>query len=165
MKKLLLIVLITLLSLQTKAQIILCDSIGYTFQSNWGSTSLMLYGTANIPGAIDWSWQVCNTSLCYSDTGASVTFNQFTSQDTLKVCYLVFLDINGITWTCGSCDSLVYNWSLGWILMNMGNPLAINELKQNTIDSKTYDLLGREIFEIPLGEMYIKNNKKCIHIK
>ena len=162
MKKLLLIVLITLLSLQTKAQIILCDSIGYTFQSNWGSTSLMLYGTANIPGTIDWSWQVCNTSLCYSDTGASVTFNQFTSQDTLKVCYLVFLDINGITWTCGSCDSLVYDWSLGWILMNMGNPLAINELKQNTIDSKTYDLLGREIFEIPRGTIYIKNRKKFI---
>ena len=162
MKKLLLILLIALLGLQAKAQIILCDSIEYTFQSNWGSTSLMLYGTANIPGTIDWSWQVCNTSLCYSDTGASVMFNQFTAQDTLKVCYLVFLDINGITWTCGSCDSLVYDWSLGWVLMNMGNPLAIEELKQNTIDNKTYDLLGREIFGIPRGTIYIKNRKKFI---
>ena len=162
MKKLLLVLLITLLALQTKAQIVPCDSIGYTFQSNWGSTSLMLYGTANIPGTIDWSWQVCNTSLCYSDTGASVMFNQFTAQDTLKVCYLVFLDINGITWTCGSCDSLIYDWSLGWVLMNMGNPLAIEELKQNTIDNKTYDLLGREIFEIPRGTIYIKNRKKFI---
>ena len=162
MKKLLLILLIALLGLQTKAQIVPCDSIGYTFQSNWGSTSLMLYGTANIPGTIDWSWQVCNTSLCYSDTGASATFNQLTAQDTLKVCYLVFLDINGITWTCQDCDSLIYDWSLGWILMNMGNPLAIEELKQNTIDNKTYDLLGREIFEIPRGTIYIKNRKKFI---
>ena len=165
MKKLLLILLITLLGLQIKAQIILCDSIEYTFQSNWGSTSLMLYGTANIPGTIDWSWQVCNTSLCYSDTGASVMFNQFTAQDTLKVCYLVFLDINGVTWTCQRCDSLVYDWSLGWMLMNMGNPLAIEELKHSTIDNRTYDLLGREIFEIPRGTIYIKNNKKCILIK
>ena len=163
MKKVLLLFLLPLLAFgQTKAQIVPCDSIEYTFQSNWGSTSLMLYGTANIPGAIDWSWQVCNTSLCYSDTGASVTFNQFTSQDTLKVCYLVFLDINGITWTCGSCDSLVYDWSLGWILMNMGNPLVIEELKQSIKDNKTYDLLGREIFEIPRGTIYIKNRKKFI---
>ena len=40
------------------------------------------------------------------------------------------------------------------------------ELKPNTNnEDKMYDLLGREIFEVPIGEMYIKNNKKCIHIK
>jgi hypothetical protein len=162
MKKLLLILLVVLLGLQVKSQIIPCDSIEYTFQSNWGSTSLMLHGTANIPGTIDWSWQVCNTSLCYSDTGASVVFNQFTAQDTLKVCYMVFLDINGTTWTCQKCDSLIYDWSYGWILMNMGNPLAIEELKPNTTNYKTYDLLGRELFEIPKGTIYIKNRKKFI---
>ena len=39
------------------------------------------------------------------------------------------------------------------------------ELKPNVSNNKMYDLLGREIFEIPTGEMYIKNNRKCIRIK
>jgi hypothetical protein len=42
-------------------------------------------------------------------------------------------------------------------------PLSITELLLNTVnDGRMYDLLGREIFEVPLGVMYIKNNKKHI---
>ena len=42
-------------------------------------------------------------------------------------------------------------------------PLTITELKPNIINNgKTYDLLGREIFEIPKGTVYIKNRKKFI---
>ena len=42
-------------------------------------------------------------------------------------------------------------------------PVGITELKSSIInDGKTYDLLGREIFEIPKGTIYIKNRKKFI---
>ena len=41
--------------------------------------------------------------------------------------------------------------------------LSIIDLKENTLnDGKTYDLLGREIFNIPKGTIYIKNRKKYI---
>ena len=37
------------------------------------------------------------------------------------------------------------------------------EIKPNAVDdNKMYDLLGREIFEVPIGAVYIKNRKKFI---
>ena len=45
----------------------------------------------------------------------------------------------------------------------MVQPLSVIDLKENTLnDDKTYDLLGREIFNIPKGTIYIKNRKKYI---
>jgi len=42
-------------------------------------------------------------------------------------------------------------------------PVGIAELELNTIDDgKMYDLLGRELFEVPKGTIYIKNRKKFI---
>ena len=42
-------------------------------------------------------------------------------------------------------------------------PVGIAELELNTIDDgKMYDLLGRELFEVPIGSIYIKNRKKFI---
>ena len=39
-------------------------------------------------------------------------------------------------------------------------PLSINELIFNrTNNGKIYDILGRELSEIPLGSIYIKNRK------
>ena len=56
-----------------------------------------------------------------------------------------------------------FGFSYSWVLMNMSNPTGITELKLDNInDGKTYDLLGREIFEIPKGTVYIKNRKKFI---
>ena len=49
--------------------------------------------------------------------------------------------------------------------MGKNNSTTFNgmELKPNTVnDNKTYDLLGREIFEVPKGTIYIKNRKKFI---
>ena len=58
------------------------------------------------------------------------------------------------------CDFLVYGVN-GW--MKMGVLTSIKEVKVNTIkNNKTYDLLGREVFEIPKGSIYIKNRKKYI---
>ena len=166
MKKILFILLIAL-GFQTQAQVIYCDSISYATSSTinypFGVTGL---GTANIPGTVTWTWTVCNSNMCYSSTGVSAGFGQVSLTDTLKVCYDVLIDINGFTYTCAGCDSLVYNPnSYQWEPM-VAQPLVVIELESNIInDNKMYDLLGREIFEIQLGEMYIKNNRKCIRIK
>ena len=163
MKKILFILLIAL-GLQTQAQVMYCDSISYATSSTinypFGVTGL---GTANIPGIVTWTWTVCNSNMCYSSSGVSAGFGQVSLTDTLKVCYDVLIDINGFTYTCSGCDSLVYNPnSYQWEGM-LAQPVGIAELKSSVIDDgKTYDLLGREIFEIPKGTIYIKNRKKFI---
>ena len=161
MKKLLLALLVVI-GLQTQAQISPCDSIGYTLLSgSGGNTTLQLNGVANIPGiVISWDWQACDANLCFSDTGQTVIFYQFNVTDTIKICLTTVLDINNSWWTCTQCDSLVYG-SNGW--MKMGVLTSIKEVETNTIkDNKMYDLLGRELFEVPKGTIYIKNRKKFI---
>jgi hypothetical protein len=113
MKKLLLVLLISF-GLQVQAQIVPCDSVGYTYLSgSGGNTTLQLSGVSSIPGVVmSWEWQVCDANLCFSDTGQVAVFNQFNTTDTIKVCLMT--------------------------------------------------LLGREIFEIPKGTIYIKNRKKFI---
>ena len=161
MKKLLLALLV-LFGLQTKAQINYCDSISYTTSSTI-NYPFIVSGIASVPGVVTWNWTVCNTSLCYSGSGANASFGQVSLTDTLKVCYDVLIDINGMTYACSGCDSLVYNPnSYQWEAMS-AQPVGITELKSNIINNgKTYDLLGREIFEIPKGTVYIKNRKKFI---
>ena len=161
MKKLLLALLV-LFGLQTKAQINYCDSISYTTASTI-NYPLIVTGVANIPGVVTWNWTVCNANLCYSGSGANASFGQVSLTDTLKVCYDVLIDINGMTYACSKCDSLVYNPnSYQWEPM-AAQPVGTAELELNTIDdAKIYDLLGRELFEVPKGTIYIKNRKKFI---
>ena len=161
MKKLLLI-LLAALGLQTQAQMVPCDSISYVTSSTI-NYPLVISGVANIPGTVTWDWTVCNANLCYSDSGQNASFGQVSLTDTLKVCYDVIIDINGMTYACTNCDTLVYNPnSYQWEAM-MGSPTAIKEVELKPInDGKIYDLLGREIFEVPKGTIYIKNRKKFI---
>jgi len=161
MKKILLALLV-LLGLQTKAQIVPCDSISYMTTSTI-NYPFIVAGVANIPGTVSWTWTVCNSSMCYSSSMANASFGQVSLTDTLKVCYDVIIDINGMTYACSKCDSLVYNPnSYQWEPM-VAQPLGVIELESNIInDNKMYDLLGREIFEIPVGTIYIKNRKKFI---
>ena len=166
MKKLLLALLV-LLGLQTKAQINYCDSISYSTTSTINYPLILEgLGTANIPGTVIWSWSVCSASTCYMGSGVNASFGQVSLTDTLKVCYDVTIGINGFTYVCSSCDSLVYNPNTYQWEKITAQPLAVMEIKQNAInDNKMYDLLGREIFEAPVDEIYIKNNRKCIRIK
>ena len=100
--------------------------------------------------------------MCYSSTGISASFGQVSLTDTLKVCYDVLIDINGFTYTCSGCDSLVYNPnSYQWEPM-VAQPVGIKELIGGQMGGQMYDLLGREIFEVPIGTVYIKNRKKYI---
>jgi len=165
MKKLLLALLV-LLGLQTQAQIVPCDSISYTTTSTI-NYPLILSGSApgllNMADSVTWVWQVCNSTICYSATGENASFGQVSLTDTLKVCYDVIIDINGVTYTCSNCDSLVYNPnSYQWEPMS-ALPTSIEEVDIYSKKClKMYDLLGRELFEVPIGSIYIKNRKKFI---
>ena len=161
MKRILFILLVAF-GLQAQSQILYCDSVSYTTSSTI-NYPFSVTGVANIPGTITWNWTVCNSSLCYSSSGQNANFGQVSLTDTLKVCYDIIIDINGFTSVCSGCDSLVYNPnSYQWEPMS-AQPVGIAELKLNTInDGKMYDLLGREIFEVPIGAVYIKNRKKFI---
>ncbi len=166
MKKILFILLI-LLGFKTQAQVMYCDSISYTTTSTINFPLIVSgSGTANIPGTVTWDWSVCNANMCYIGSGINVSFGQVSLGDTLKVCYDVTIDINGFTYVCTGCDTLVYNPNTYQWEKITAQPLTVMELKPNDIDdNKMYDLLGREIFEAPINEMYIKNNRKCIRIK
>jgi len=163
MKKIFLILLV-LFGFKSQAQIMFCDSISYGTSSTINFPLIVSgSGTVNIPGVVTWDWTVCDANMCYSSSGINANFGQVSLTDTLKVCYDVLIDINGFTYVCSGCDSLVYNPnSYQWEKIT-AQPLAVMDLKPNVInDNKTYDLLGREIFEIPKGTVYIKNRKKYI---
>ena len=169
MKKLLLILLV-LLGLQTQAQISPCDSVGYSYLSGTGGNpTIQLSGVVsgicpvNFPcTVVSWNWYITNSgfSPCFSATGQTATCHQLNITDTIEVCLNTILNVNNSSWTCMKCDFLVYGVN-GW--MKMGVLTSIKEVKVNTIkNNKTYDLLGREVFEIPKGSIYIKNRKKYI---
>ena len=165
MKKIILILLV-LLGLQTQAQVNYCDSLSYQTSSTinypFGVTGL---GTANIPGTATWTWTVCNANMCYSATGTNASFWQVSLTDTLKVCYSVLIDINGMTYTCARCDTLVYDPNSYQWIPKMSNPIitSITNLPLSTVnDSKVYDLLGRELTSIPIGKLYIRDRRLCI---
>ena len=153
------------LGFQSQAQVVYCDSISYTTTSTINFPIIVSGSIPGIPGTVTWDWQVCNANLCYAGSGQTASFGQVSLGDTLKVCYDVTIDINGFTYVCSGCDSLVYNPNTYQWEKIMAQPLTVMEEKPNIINNKMYNLLGREIFGVSIGEMYIKNNKKCIRIK
>jgi hypothetical protein len=159
-------ILLTVLGVQTQAQVMYCDSISYTTASTVNYPFIVSGSIPSIPGTVTWNWQVCDANLCYSGSGANASFGQVSLGDTLKVCYDVTIDINGFTYVCSGCDSLVYNPNTYQWEKIIAQPLTVMESQQSIVNNnKMYNLLGREIFYVPVGKMYIKNNRKCIRIK
>ena len=164
MKKLLFILLV-IFGLQTQAQVNWCDSVSYT---TLPQQTLTVIGNSSLsPNMVDsiiWSWQACNSTLCYSGSGDTASFVNILSTDTVKVCYDAYIYFMGVNYVCTDCDSLIYDAnSYSWVLYNMGNTTTVKEIIfEIGNDNKIYDLLGREIFEIPKGTIYIKNRKKFI---
>ena len=162
MKKLIFILLV-ILGLQTQAQVMYCDSISYTSASTINYPLIVSGCTSNLPGVVTWNWTVCNANLCYSASGPIADFGQVSITDTLKVCYDVTIDINGFTYTCLNCDTLVYNLNTYQWEVVSSQPTSIEEITSNTVnDGKIYDLLGRELEYAPIGKLYIRNNKLYI---
>ena len=80
-----------------------------------------------------------------------------------QLTYDIFIYENGSVEVCSVEEWLVFDQnSFSWVLLNM-TPTSINELTFNRInDGKIYDLLGRELTEIPVGKLYIRNQKLYI---
>ena len=164
MKRILLVVLV-LIGLQTQAQqatpYFCCDSITYNIDPSQGfNISLDTTGIVHNPDSIEVWWAVCTNGLCYSGDGMYDYFPQVMTTDTLKVCYDVYLYTANAIEVCTHCDSLIFDQnSFSWVLFSM-MPTSINELTFNRVNNnKIYDLLGRELTEIPSGKLYIRNQK------
>ena len=173
MKRILLVLLVLFGLNQTQAQMIPCDSLSYSIvvdSTNWNTLTVTgnASGIINIVDSIDWGFSACNALTCYISQGNNpYSFPSILVTDTVKLCYDAFIYFDSMTYICNHCDSLVYDFMTDtWVLMNMGNPTAINELTFETINNNImYDLLGRELTETPIGTMYIRNNKKYIRVK
>ena len=168
MKKLILTLFLAIGTLFTQAQVNWCDSLSYTAVP--GTQLLTLVGNSslspNMVDSITWSWAVCDTNMCYSSAGDTAYFQMIQPTDTVKVCYDAYIYFMGATYVCTQCDSMVYDgFSYSWVLMNMGNPTSIKELIDGQMGGQMYDLLGREVTNPQIGQMYIRNNKKYIRIK
>jgi hypothetical protein len=172
--KRILLVLLVLIGLQTKAQISYCDSLSYSIvvdSSNWNTltvTGNMNGLSLNMIDSMDWNFSACNALTCYIAQGNNpYSFPLISPQDTVKLCYDAFIYFDSMTYICTECDSLVYDFMTdAWVLMSMGNPTGINELQYTWEDNGTiYDLMGRKLIEVNVGQMYIRNNKKYIRIK
>ena len=159
MKKIILAVLV-LLGLQIQAQINVCDSLTVN-----GTQNYIIVEANNINTIIDVWNTTCPAGFCLAtDTSTNTHYIQTGGmQDTIITCVTYAQNTCCVTWV----------WN-GTFWSKMGSTVGIREIKPNTTTSgKIYDLLGREILDtryfrfylVPLGKMYIKNNKKCIRIK
>jgi len=144
-----------------------CDSISYTINW-WGNDVLTLTGytsgLSNMIDSTDWYWGVCNSTTCYAGQGQSFSTQMIQSTDTIKVCLDTYIYTMDSNYVCYTCDWYVYDvYTDSWVVFYHPIPTSINEITSNSINNnRIYDLLGREILEIPVGTMYIKNNK--LHI-
>lgn len=165
MKKLLIALLVSL-GLQTQAQLTVCDSLSYSIYPNTILTvTPSSGGLSGQVGAIDWNFTACNDVACYIAQGNNpFTFPLINMSDTVKLCYDAYVyALDSSVTVCSYCDSLVYNFNLfTWVILS-SNVVSVNEVPLRPIDSKSYDIMGRELYYIPNGMMYIRNQK--LHMK
>ena len=165
MKKYILMLLI-LFGLNASAQVDWCDSISYSVIPNTnGVFSVMIETTDSLDNycdTVDVAWAVCNLQLCFNGFGAFYSFPIIQTTDTVKVCYNAYImNPPNPTISCYDvCEWIVYNGT-EWV--ELGSTVGINEVPLRPVDSRSYDIMGRELFHIPSGVMYIRNQK--LHMK
>ena len=163
-----------LASTKTQAQTPIdnCDSLSWTQYPVTGlSITLDTTGAGTSSYGVDSVeviWTACNSTQCYSaPIGMTGYFPQVSLSDTLKVCFDAWFYSNNpngqVFWEfCSQCDSIIHDGT-SWVLFSVSNTVGIEELMKNEgANNKMYDMLGRELTEIPLGEMYIRNRR--LHI-
>jgi hypothetical protein len=165
------------------SQMNVCDSLTYQI-SYQPSYPLGIYAFPNAASpnsyidAVDFTWLICTMypstiggGFCYSATGAVAFFGQITTDDTVKICYDAYVYSNNYqdTTFCQSCDTVIFDlWTNTWVPYTIINtPTSIQEINptENIDDNRLYDMLGREIYAIPIGTPYIKNGKKYFKLK
>ena len=154
-------VVLMLASTKIQAQQSWCDSLTTQHYPVTG-ISITLTSIPSGVDSVEVLWTACNTSTCYSADGVTGYFPLISLSDTVKLCYDVWLYTANTVETCNQCDSIIHDGN-SWILFNRGNTVGIEELMKNEgANNKMYDMLGRELTEIPLGEMYIRNKRLYI---
>ncbi len=169
MKKILMMAMVLLgLQLQAQNQLVICDSLGWTqYPANGLSISLDTTNAMMSPvDSVVVQWSVCDNQICYSGTGMADNFPFVNMSDTVKVCisteFWYVPGNNQIIEYCYTCDSIAHNGT-NWVSIYDSNTVGIEELILDQLNNnKIYDLLGRELLEVPVGQMYIKNRKKYI---
>ena len=153
------------LSMQQANPYFCCDSITYwTDQGQGLFVGLDTSGIIHNPDSMTVSWQVCNSDMCYVGDGINAYFGQIVTTDTIKVGYDVYIYENGVLEICSIEEWLIFDGT-NWVLLNM-IPTSINELTFNRVDNnKIYNLLGKEVTNVTIGQIYIRNNKKYIRVK
>ena len=126
----------------------LCDSLSFSVSS---SSVLTVVGFNSSSDSLTFKWGVCDKTACYSASGDTASFPLVNPLDTVKVCY----DISP-QWTCNDCGYVVFN-GFTWQLVN--TITHVNNLQKPVLNSKTYDLLGRELKHMPNGSIYIRNGR------
>ena len=141
MRTLLILLCCTYVNAQT-----LCDSLSYSISN---SSILTVVGVNSSLDSLSFRWGVCDNTTCYSASGDTAYFPLVSPFDTVKVCY----DISP-QWTCSDCKYVVLvegSWQVVSIITH------VNEIQALPTNGKMYDLLGRELYYIPKGVIYIKN--------
>ena len=157
--------LLILFGLNASAQVDWCDSISYSVLPNTnGVFSVMIETTDSLDNycdTVDVAWAVCNLQLCFNGFGAFYSFPIIQTTDTVKVCYNAYImnPPNPSISCYNVCEWIVYNGT-EWVEWN--NVLSVNEVPLRPVDSRSYDIMGREMFYIPSGVMYIKNRRLYI---
>tara|TARA_R100001509_G_C4750251_1_gene176154 strand:- start:53 stop:586 length:534 start_codon:yes stop_codon:yes gene_type:complete len=158
----------------TQAQITMCDSnmtytagSQYQFEIAFPITGNSLPFMAPIYAITYGGQTTLGEDSCFNQPCNHVVYNYNPTTgmpyDTITTCISYTLtDSLGYVDTLNCCFNQVWDGQ-AWMRMMMGNPLSINELIFNRVnDNKIYDMLGRELTEIPVGKLYIRNQKLYI---
>ena len=171
MKKVLLALLV-LLGLQTQAQITLCDSnMTYTAGSQYQLEIAFPVTGNSLPMmaplyAVTYGGQtMLGEDSCFNAPCNHVVYNYNPTTgmpyDTITTCisYTV-TDTMGYVDTMTCCFNQVWDGQAWMRMTSIGVPTSILELEITRLnDNKIYDMLGRELTEILVGTMYIRNQK------
>jgi len=166
--------ILTFCSLKTQAQTTLCDSnMTYTIGSQYQlEIAIPVTGNA-LPTmapiyAVTYGGQdMLGEDSCFSGpcTHLIPNYNMSTGMpyDTIITCISYTLtDTSGYVDTLNCCFTQIWDGQAWMRLTSI--TVGIEELVINRLnDNIMYDLLGRELTEIPVGKMYIRNQKLYIN--
>ena len=123
-------------------QDILVDEATITFGHNWSITD-----TINV--SVHFVNDSANLDAWYINQGLSPSGNSINCLFEDQIYWETGANTPWGSWT------FVYN--------NSGLTVGIDEIETNPIyDNKIYDMLGRELKEVPIGQPYIQNGKKKV---
>jgi len=150
-----------ILYMQTQMPVNWCDSVSYSVYPNPNLVFSVLGevtdSLSSYSDTVDFSWEVCNSSLCFSGFGQYASFPLIQQSDTIKVCYSAYIMLNWQTIeACYSCDSLIHNGQ-EWVLIG-GGTVGINEIPLRSTNN-IYNLKGIKLLQAPKNMMYIKGRK------